>query len=240
MIGYASYSSNQYISQDELVTSHVDLVKRIAHHLIARLPSSVEIDDLLQAGMIGLLEASRNFDASKGASFDTYAGIRIRGSMLDEVRRLDWTPRSVHQKHRQVSEAVREIQAETGRPAESQEIAARLGISIDEYHDILADTAGSRLFSFEEATEDWQVGHELPASDIATPDQALGEDQFREYLVEAIAELPERERLVLSLYYERELNLKEIGAVLGVSESRVCQIHGQALIRLRAMTSNGA
>lgn len=240
MIGYASYSSNQYISQDELVTSHVDLVKRIAHHLIARLPSSVEIDDLLQAGMIGLLEASRNFDASKGASFDTYAGIRIRGSMLDEVRRLDWTPRSVHQKHRQVSEAVREIQAETGRPAESQEIAARLGISIDEYHDILADTAGSRLFSFEEANEDWQVGHELPASDIATPDQALDEDQFREYLVEAISELPERERLVLSLYYERELNLKEIGAVLGVSESRVCQIHGQALIRLRAMTNSGA
>tara|TARA_R110002111_G_scaffold193282_1_gene259398 strand:- start:43 stop:765 length:723 start_codon:yes stop_codon:yes gene_type:complete len=240
MIGYASYSSNQYVSQDELVTSHVDLVKRIAHHLIARLPSGVEIDDLLQAGMIGLLEASRNFDASKGASFDTYAGIRIRGSMLDEVRRLDWTPRSVHQKHRQVSEAIREIQAETGRPAESQEIATRLGITIDDYHDILADTAGSRLFSFEEANEDWQNGHELPPSDTATPDQALGDDQFREYLAEAIDELPERERLVLSLYYERELNLKEIGAVLGVSESRVCQIHGQALVRLRAMTRNGA
>ncbi|ANO51062.1 RNA polymerase sigma factor FliA [Woeseia oceani] len=240
MIGYANYSSNQYISQDELVTSHVDLVKRIAHHLVARLPASVEIDDLLQAGMIGLLEASRNFDASKGASFDTYAGIRIRGSMLDEVRRLDWTPRSVHQKHRQVSAAVREIQAETGRPAESQEIAARLGISIDEYHDILADSAGSRLFSFEEANEDWQVGQELPASDVATPDQAFGDDQFREFLIEAIGDLPERERLVLSLYYERELNLKEIGAVLGVSESRVCQIHGQALVRLRAMTSKGA
>lgn len=240
MIGYANYASNQYISQDELVTSHVDLVKRIAHHLVARLPASVEIDDLLQAGMIGLLEASRNFDASKGASFDTYAGIRIRGSMLDEVRRLDWTPRSVHQKHRQVSAAVREIQAETGRPAESQEIAARLGISIDEYHDILADSAGSRLFSFEEANEDWQVGQELPASDVATPDQAFGDDQFREFLIEAIGDLPERERLVLSLYYERELNLKEIGAVLGVSESRVCQIHGQALVRLRAMTSKGA
>lgn len=239
MMGYASYSSNQYASQDDLVSSHLELVKRIAYHLAARLPSGVDVDDLLQAGMIGLLEASRNFDASRGASFETYAGIRIRGSMLDEVRKLDWTPRSVHQKHRRVSEAIRAIQAETGRPAESREIAERLGITIDEYHDILADTAGSRLFSFEEANDDWQYG-ELPSSDTATPDQALGDDQFRKYLADSIRSLPERERMVLSLYYERELNLKEIGAVLGVSESRVCQIHGQALVRLRAMTSDGA
>jgi RNA polymerase sigma factor FliA len=237
MIGYANYSGNQYASQDELVTANLELVKRIAHHLIARLPSGVDIDDLMQAGMIGLLEASRNFDASKGASFDTYAGIRIRGSMLDEVRRLDWTPRSVHQKHRQVSEAIREIQAETGRPAEAREIAARLGITVDNYHDILSDTAGSRLFSFEETLDDPHHGRDVPSSETATPDQALNESQFRESLAGAIGKLPEREQLVLSLYYERELNLKEIGAVLEVSESRVCQIHGQALLRLRAMVN---
>ena len=237
MIGYANYSVNQYASQDELVSNNLDLVRRIAHHLAARLPSGVDIDDLMQAGMIGLLEASKNFDANKGASFDTYAGIRIRGSMLDEVRRLDWTPRSVHQKHRHVSEAIREIQAETGRPAQAREIAERLGITVDEYHDILADTAGSRLFSFEETLDDPHHGRDLPSSDTALPDQALTDSQFRESLASAIGELPEREQLVMSLYYERELNLKEIGAVLDVSESRVCQIHGQALIRLRAMVS---
>lgn len=236
MSGYASYSTNQYASQDALVTQHLDLVKRIAHHLVARLPSGVDINDLMQAGMIGLLEASTNFDASKGASFETYAGIRIRGSMLDEVRRQDWTPRSVHQKHRQVSEVVRQIEAETGRPADAPEIAKRLGISLDDYHAILADSASCRLFSLDETLDDPTHGRELPASDTATPDQALTREQFRDQLAESISRLPERERMVLSLYYERELNLKEIGAVLGVSESRVCQIHGQALIRLRSMT----
>ncbi len=234
-MSYASYAKNSYVSQDELVTQNLDLVKRIAHHLAARLPAGIDINDLMQAGMIGLLEASNNFDPGKGASFDTYAGIRIRGSMLDEVRRQDWTPRSVHQKHRKVSEAVREIEAETGSAAEPQAIARRLGITMDDYHAILADTAGCRLFSLDETLDDPVHGRELPAADTATPDQELSDSQFRDQLAEAISGLPEREQLVLSMYYEREMNLKEIGAVLGVSESRVCQIHGQALIRLRAL-----
>jgi RNA polymerase sigma factor for flagellar operon FliA len=237
MMGYANFATNDYVSQDELVSNNMDLVKRIANHLSARLPSVVEINDLLQAGMIGLLEASNNFDPSKGASFDTYAGIRIRGAMLDEVRRLDWTPRSVHRKHREASEVVRSIEAETGRPAESRDIAARLGISIDEYHDILRDTAGCRLFILEETLDEPSHAHAMPSSDTATPDQTLDQDQVRQRLAEGIKRLPEREQMVLSLYYERELNLKEIGAVLGVSESRVCQIHGQALIRLRSVAS---
>ncbi len=234
-MSYASYAANSYVSRDELITANLELVKRIAHHLAARLPAGIDLDDLMQAGMIGLLEASRNFDASKGASFDTYAGIRIRGAMLDEVRRQDWTPRSVHQKHRRVAEVVHSIEAETGRAAETAEIVARLGISLEEYHAILADSAGCRLFSLDETLDEPGHGRELPASDTATPDQELTESQFRERLAEAIGKLPEREQLVLSLYYERELNLKEIGAVLGVSESRVCQIHGQALIRLRGL-----
>ena len=118
MTGYTGVATNSYESQDDLISEHIGLVKRIAHHLVARLPSSVDINDLLQAGMFGLLEAASNFDASKGASFDTYAGIRIRGAMLDEVRKSDWTPRSVYQKYRQVAEAIRAIEAERGRPAE--------------------------------------------------------------------------------------------------------------------------
>jgi RNA polymerase sigma factor for flagellar operon FliA len=235
MIGYSNVAAVGYASQDDLVTQNIGLVKRIAHHLAARLPSSIEIDDLLQSGMIGLLEAAGKFDASRGASFETYAGIRIRGAMLDDVRKQDWTPRSVHQKHRKVSETVRSIEAETGRLAEGPEIAARLGVSLDEYHNILRDTAQCRLFSLEETLEEPGYGRDLPTSDSATPDQELDQSQFRATLAEAVERLPDREKMVLSLYYEQELNLKEIGEVLGVSESRVCQIHGQALIHLRAI-----
>lgn len=224
--------------QDECVRTHLNLVKRIALHLAARLPAGVDTDDLMQAGMIGLLEASRNFDASKGASFETYAGIRIRGAMLDEVRRQDWTPRSVHRKAREMSEVVRRIEAETGRPAKAAEIARRLDISLDCYHEILADMAGCRLFSLDEPLGDSAQARELPAPFKAQPDHELGRDQLRDSLATSISKLSQRAQLVLSLYYERELNLKEIGAVLGVSESRVCQIHGQALLRLRSMTGD--
>lgn len=235
MNAYGNVAASAYPSQDELVSQSIGLVKRIACHLAARLPACVEIDDLLQSGMIGLLEAAGNFDPSRGASFDTYAGIRIRGAMLDEVRKLDWTPRSVHRKYRQVGEAMRAIEARSGQPAEAREIASSLGVTLDEYHQILRDAAGCRLFSLEESTEGEEHAGHVPASDAETPEQACGRAQFGQQLADAIRRLPERERLVLSLYYERELNLKEIGAVLEVSESRVCQIHGQALIRLRSM-----
>jgi RNA polymerase sigma factor FliA len=235
MNAYSSVLANSYPSQDELVSQGIGLVKRIACHLAARLPSSVEMDDLMQSGMIGLLEAAGNFDASRGASFDTYAGIRIRGAMLDEVRKLDWTPRSVHRKVRQVSQAMQAIEARTGKPAEGREVAESLQISLDEYHEILRDAAGCRLFSLEDSLENEEPAQGLQEEDTETPEQALGRGQFRARLADAIRRLPERECLVLSLYYERELNLKEIGAVLEVSESRVCQIHGQALVRLRSM-----
>ncbi|NOX67772.1 MAG: RNA polymerase sigma factor FliA [Gammaproteobacteria bacterium] len=234
MIAYTSVAPVNYESNDELVTRNIGLVKRIAYHLIARLPANIELNDLMQTGMIGLLEAANNFDSSRGASFETYAGIRIRGAMLDEVRKHDWTPRSVHQKHRQVAEMVRTIEVETGRVAEGHEVAARLGLSLQEYHDILRDTAGCRLFSLDETLDDPGYGRELPTSDLDTPDQAFDQDELRTEVADAIRKLPEREQMVMSLYYERELNLKEIGEILGVSESRVCQIHGQALIRVRA------
>lgn len=234
MMAYSEFQAS-YQSNDELVREHLALVKRIAYHLAAKLPSSFEIEDLMQAGMIGLLEASSKFDSSKGASFSTYAGIRIRGAMLDEVRKRDWTPRSVYQKHRQVLEATRAIEAETGRPAEAQEVASRIGLTLGEYHDILTDAAACQLFSLDETLdESVHFGRDVPVSRVGTPEQALDSNERRSMVSEAIVGLPERERLVLSMYYEQEMNLKEIGEVLGVSESRVCQIHGQALIRIRA------
>lgn len=235
MNAYSNVVPKSYESQDDLITDNVSLVKRIAHHLIARLPDNIDVDDLMQAGMIGLLEAASNFDSSKGASFDTYAGIRIRGSMLDEVRKQDWTPRSVYRKQREVSAMIQSIEAETGKAAEPQAIAAGLGISLDDYFEILRDTVGCRLFSLEESMDDSSYGRDLPRSNTATPEQELRQLQQRSEVAEAIKNLPEREQLVLSLYYERELNLKEIGEVIGVSESRVCQIHSQAALRLRAM-----
>lgn len=238
MMAYDTAAVGNCGDQEQMIREHSELVRRIAYHLIARLPASTEVEDLIQSGMMGLLEAARNFDPSRGASFATFAGIRIRGAMIDEVRRHDWTPRSVHQKHRQVTQAIKEIENETGRHAEPAQIAERLGISLDEYHGIVRDSAVSKLFSLDESIDDSTQPRRALSEDAMTPDDVVEGDQFRQEVANEIRRLPEREQLVLSLYYERELNLQEIGAVLGVSESRVCQIHGQALVRLRARMAN--
>jgi RNA polymerase sigma factor FliA len=231
----SEYLQHSRASADDLVRRHAPLVRRIAYHLMGRLPSSVDVSDLIQSGMIGLLEAAKNFATDRGASFETYAGIRIRGAMLDELRRTDWTPRSVHRKAREVAEVIRQIETETGAEAGDAEVIRRLGISADEYHQVLADAACVRLLSLTSADD----GDDSSVMDVADeaalePSQGIERDGMREALAGAIGNLPEREQLVMSLYYEQELNLKEIGAVLGVSESRVCQIHGQAVLRLRA------
>jgi len=237
MSGVAMYTAVQAGGIDERVMQHAPLVKRIAYHLLNRLPDSVQVDDLIQAGMLGLLEAIRNYDASQGASFDTYAGIRIRGSMLDEVRRSDWTPRSVHKKSRMVSDAIRTIENRTGREARDVDVAEYLGIAIDEYNHILQDSSSCRVFSVEELTQDGD--HYLDESRRQQEGLAdgLGREGFQQALADAIMGLPERERLVISLYYDEELNLREIGEVLNVSESRVSQISTQAVLRLRSRLS---
>lgn len=233
--GLRMYSkTSERTQQEQLINRYAPLVKRIAYHLLARLPASVQVEDLMQAGMIGLLEASRKYDAGKGASFETYAGIRIRGAMLDEVRKGDWAPRSVHRNTRMVTDAIRAVEARTGRDAKDSEVAAELKLSLDEYYGILGDTMGSRLFSFDDLMEGGEHGLEESGSHELEPGRGLEEERFRKALADAIANLPERERLVLSLYYDEELNLKEIGEVLGVSESRVCQLHSQCAARLRA------
>jgi RNA polymerase sigma factor for flagellar operon FliA len=234
MKGNTARTAHSQQHANDLVILHEPLVKRIAYHLMSRLPPSVQADDLIQAGMIGLIEASRNFDPEQGASFETYAGIRIRGAMLDEIRRTDWTPRSVHRKAREVAEAVRRIENEKGRDARDVEVAEAMGIPLDDYHKILQDATGCRIFSFEDPGTLGEDGFTSPDGQTNQPFEYLQKDDFKQGLAKAIKGLPERERLVMALYYDEELNLREIGEILGVSESRVCQIHGQALIRLRA------
>ncbi|WP_225763846.1 RNA polymerase sigma factor FliA [Stenotrophomonas sp. Marseille-Q4652] len=228
----AQYREVQRCSATECITQHGDLVRRIAHHLAARLPASVEIDDLVQAGMMGLIEASRSYDADQGASFETYASIRIRGSMIDEIRRGDWVPRSVHRRARDAAATIRRLEQETGRAASATEVAAAMDMPLSEYQRLMEDAARGQVLSLESRVEDHGELDTI-ARGGPNPQQLLERSQFGSALSEAISHLPEREQLVLSLYYEQELNLKEIGAVLGVSESRVCQIHGQAVLRLR-------
>lgn len=228
----AQYREVQRASSNDCIAQHADLVRRIAHHLAARLPASVEVDDLIQAGMMGLLEASRSYDADQGASFETYASIRIRGSMIDEIRRGDWVPRSVHRRAREAASTIRRLEQASGRSASATEVADAMDIPLAEYMRLIEDASRGQVLSLESRIED-QGELDTPASGGPTPQQMLERSQFGAELGKAIAQLPEREQLVLSLYYEQELNLKEIGAVLGVSESRVCQIHGQATLRLR-------
>jgi RNA polymerase sigma factor for flagellar operon FliA len=232
--GLAMYSDVESISMNETIVRYSPLVKRIAHHLLARMPSNIQVEDLVQAGLMGLLEAARNYDVSKGASFETYAGIRIRGSMIDDVRRGDWAPRSVHRNARRVSEAIQMVENREGRDAGDSEIAEELNVPIGDYYEMLQDSASSKLFSFEELISSEDGPDEQIASSTPDPFEGIQKNALREGLAKAIGQLPERERLVLALYYDQELNLKEIGEVLGVSESRISQIHSQAAMRLRS------
>jgi RNA polymerase sigma factor for flagellar operon FliA len=233
--GLAMYSVNSEDTADDLVNRYAPLVKRIAQHLLGRMPASVQLDDLVQSGLIGLLEASVNYDSSKGASFETYAGIRIRGSMIDEVRKGDWAPRSVHRNSRRITDAMKSVASRLGQDASDLQVAEELGVGIEEYHAMANDSATTRLFSYDEITanDDDSSGDQIPAS-TENPMHDTAAASMRKQLAEEIKRLPERERLVLSLYYDEELNLKEIGLVLGVSESRVSQIHSHAALKLRS------
>ncbi len=208
------------------------LVKRLAHHLSARLPSSVQIDDLLQAGMIGLLEALNKYDASQGAQFTTYASIRIRGAMLDELRRGDWAPRSVHRKGREVMETINRLEQQ-GLGTSDQEIADAMGIPVEEYSKIVQDSNMTCFYSIDLLEEETPGGSNIE-DERDGPLEMLSDIGFRGALVREIGNLPEREKMMMALYYQEDLNLREIGEVMGVSESRVSQIHGQAMLRLRA------
>jgi len=226
-------STRSALDYDALMTAHAPLVKRIAYYVMGRLPSSVQLDDMVQAGMIGLFEALKAYDTARGASFETYARIRIQGAMLDEVRRCDWTPRSVYKKSRQLAEAVRMVEKNKGRDARDSEVAELMGLKMEEYNTLVKEAAGCQILSFDDISASGEVETQVPGH-ISGPYQELQEDFFKHGLAQNIANLPERERMVMALYYDEEFNLREIGEILGVTEGRVCQIHGQALIRLRA------
>jgi RNA polymerase sigma factor for flagellar operon FliA len=239
MSGTNVYEQIQKQSSSEVMDleSYLPLVKRIAYHLKGRLPDSVIVDDLIQSGIVGLIEAMQKFNANQGASFETYAGIRIRGAMLDEIRKGDWTPRSVHRKSREVSDAISRVETEQGREAHDAEIAAEMDLSLEEYHRILRDTNSAQLLSIDEPDHN-ELSEERIVSSSPTPLAELAESGFQEALAEQIESLPEKEKLVMALYYDEELNLKEIGEIFEVSESRVSQIHSQAIKRIRSRMSD--
>ncbi|MBI3285007.1 MAG: RNA polymerase sigma factor FliA [Burkholderiales bacterium] len=231
------YTASGKSDKNFLLREHAPLVKRLAYQLKARLPPSVEVDDLVQAGMIGLLDAVNRYEDTHGAQFETYAIQRIRGAMLDELRNSDWLPRGVRQNMRKIENAMNALQQKLGRPPLETEVAKQLKLSLSEYQGMLSDSGGHQLVYYEDFHDTDTKEHFLDhyCSDLsADPLQDLLNDDFRDAVIGAIDSLPEREKLLMGLYYEQELNLKEIGAVMGVSESRVSQLHSQAVARLRA------
>jgi len=223
-------------SQDEQVVKYAPLVKRIAYHMMARLPASVEVDDLIQVGLIGLMDAVGRFDGTQGAQFESYATQRIRGAMLDELREADWLPRHVRQKSRQIESAIHRLEQRNGKSPSEQEISAELGMPIDQYQSMLGDVKCSQLLYYEDFSDEDSASflERYLVDGSSDPLSVLEDEGFRASLIAAIHHLPERERSMMGMYYEQDMNLKEIGAVLGVSESRVCQLHSQAVARLRA------
>ncbi|NIA53680.1 RNA polymerase sigma factor FliA [Massilia sp. TW-1] len=218
-----------------LLTEHMPLVKRLAHQMKAKLPPSVEVDDLVQAGMIGLLDAINRYEENHGAQFETYAVLRIRGAMLDELRSSDWMPRSTRANMRKVEQAMATLQQQLGRPPSESEVAQSLKLPLAEYQELLGDSGGHQLVYYEDFHDEDGNDSFLDryAVDDDDPLKSLLDTDFRQTVIDAIDALPPREKMLMGLYYEEELNLKEIGAVMGVSESRVSQLHTQAVARLR-------
>jgi RNA polymerase sigma factor for flagellar operon FliA len=230
------YTVKGKADKNQLLTDHMPLVKRLAHHMKAKLPPSVEVDDLVQAGMIGLLDAISRYEETHGAQFETYAVLRIRGAMLDELRNSDWLPRSMRQNMRKIEAAMSSLQQKLGHPPTESEVAKLLKLSLADYQDMLSDGGGHQLVYYEDFHDNEGNDSFLDryAVDDADPLRSLLEGDFRQAVIDAIDALPPREKILMGLYYEEEMNLKEIGAVMGVSESRVSQLHTQAVARLRA------
>ena len=232
------YTAKGQLDRDALIRQHVPLVRRIALHMIAKLPANVELDDLIQVGMIGLAEALSRFESEQGVQFETFASQRIRGAMLDELREGDWMSRSSRKSQKEIEQALNRLEQRLGRSPLESEIAAELGMDLDDYQSLLGKVRGTQLVYLEDIgggdsddSDDYLERHVADAD--ADPFALLRDQRLRSALVEAIKALPEREQYVMGMYYEHDMNLKEIAAVLGVTESRVCQLHSQAIARLR-------
>ncbi len=231
------YTAKGRLDHSALLKQYSPLVRRLAHQMIAKLPANVEIDDLIQVGMIGLNDALGRFDAAQGVQFETFATQRIRGAMLDELRGSDWMSRGNRRQQRSIEAAVHKLEQRLGRAPSEGEIAKEMGLSLPEYQELLGKVRGTQLVYLEDMSGDDGDDSYLDrhvADEDANPMGLLEDRRMREALVEAIKNLPEREQYVMSMYYEQDMNLKEIAAVLGVTESRVCQLHSQSIARLRA------
>jgi len=224
--------------RDELILTYTPLIKYIANRLASRLPPQVSVDDLVSCGIIGLIDAINKFDVTKQVQFKTYAEFRIKGAMLDELRALDWVPRSVRRKITELEKKYDEVEKSLGRPASDEEMATAMGMDLEEFHKLLDETKSITFLDIEYIRQknpsppDVEIT-EIFAQDKTDPFTALNMAEVREHLARAIAELPEKEKLVVALYYQEELTMKEIGEVLGYTESRISQMHSKAMLRLR-------
>lgn len=230
------YSALGLNDKEQCLREHASLVKRIAHQMMTKLPYSVQVDDIIQAGMMGLLDAASRYNEFHGAQFETYATQRIRGAMLDELRGADWLPRSLRRDMRRIETAISRLQQRLGQQPAETEIAQELGVPLAEYQQMLQESRGAQLVYYEdfhgEDHDDFFERFEFNSDE--DPMDLLEDERFRTELIHAIENLPERERMLMGMIYEQEMNLREVGEVLGVSESRVSQLHSQAVARLRS------
>jgi RNA polymerase sigma factor for flagellar operon FliA len=231
------YTAKGQLDREAMLKQYVPLVRRLAHHMIAKLPPNVEIDDLIQVGMMGLAEALSRYQVAQGVQFETFATQRIRGAMIDELREGDWMSRGSRKSQKDIEHALHRLEQKLGRTPLESEIAAEMGMALDEYQSMLAKVRGTQLVYIEDMSrgddEDGFLDRH-PDDPEVDPMQQLRDQRLRTALVEAIKVLPEREQYIMSMYYENDMNLKEIAAVLGITESRVCQLHSQSIARLRS------
>lgn len=230
------YTARGTLDRNAAAARYAPMVRRLASQMVARLPANVEMDDLVQAGMIGLMDALSRYETGHGAQFETFAMQRVRGAMIDELRGSDWLPRSVRRNQRSIESAIHAVEQRLHRSATEAEVAAEMGLPLPAYRQMLGDAHGGQLFNLDESVGsdgDETFLDRQQAPETADPVRALNDERFRASLAAAIDGLPEREKQVMGMYYEHDMNLKEIGAVLGVTESRVCQLHSQAVARLR-------
>ena len=233
-----TYTAKGQLDRNALIKQYQPLVRRLAHHMMVKLPANVQVDDLIQVGLIGLSEALTRYEAAQGVQFETFATQRIRGAMLDELRENDWMSRGSRKSQKDIEQALRRLEHRLGRSPLESEIAVELGMTLTDYQTLLGKVRGTQLVYL----EDMSRGHEDDDSFLdrhvgdadADPANMLRDHRLREALVAAIKNLPEREQFIMSMYYEQDMNLKEIAAVLDVTESRVCQLHSQSIARLRA------
>ena len=232
------YTAKGQLNRNDLIRQYQPLVRRLAHHMMAKLPANVQVDDLIQVGLIGLSEALARYEAAQGVQFETFATQRIRGAMLDELRDNDWMSRGSRKSQKEIEQAMRRLEHQLGRTPLESEIAAEMGMNLNDYQSLLGKVRGTQLVYIEDMTrsdddENSFLDHHISDSD-ADPINMLRDQRLRQALIAAIKNLPEREQFIMSMYYEKDMNLKEIAAVLDVTESRVCQLHSQSIARLRA------